>query len=263
MNITTNVSRYIILSMLALSVVGCGEPCLPTILADTSIIPAEQVCDGSTGNGTSTTSITGAMNATDDMCPVPPIDAFVCPAVPEVGTMWGPCAEDLSCAPGSMCIISPNIGNVCAPQCDDCGCPNLGCFGGTCNADNACAPTCVAVGDPCPVPVMQCAPDAGACVWPSAVEKCNGINVGEVWWPCDNGACSDGSACVDSGTAWICAPVCEGDACGADPFACESEAANTPTCGTATTCHYDCTAITECAQGQVCDANLGQCMWPK
>ena len=258
MNLKTTITPIAILALaLAASPLACGgDPCLPTILADTSIIPAEEMCDDGS------TSTTTGDSSTGDMCPVPPIDALICAAVPSAGEMWGPCAEDPSCMLGFTCIVGA-AGNVCAPACDDCGCPNLGCFGGTCSAENACVPACVAVGDPCPVPGMQCAPDVGACVWPSAVEKCNGINVGEVWWPCDNGACSDGSACVDSGTAWICAPVCEGDACGADPFACESEAANTPTCGTATTCHYDCTAITECAQGQVCDANLGQCMWPK
>ena len=249
--------------LLAASVAGCGDPCLPTIGVDTLITPAVgDVCFITTDDITSSGDTGSGVLTTGDACEAPLVDVFICAAMPSVGEMWGPCTENLSCAPGSTCIVG-SAGNVCAPACDDCGCPNLGCFGGTCNAgaSPSCVPACEAAGDPCPVVGMECAPEVGACVWP-VVEDCSSA-VGKVWWPCDNGACSDGSLCVDSGTAWICEPPCINDVCGADPFVCESEAANVPTCGTATTCHYDCTGVTECAPGQVCDGDLGQCMWPK
>lgn len=256
MNLKTTITPIAILALaLAASPLACGgDPCLPTILADTSIIPAEEMCDDGS------TSTTTGDSSTGDMCPVPPIDALICAAVPSAGEMWGPCAEGLSCAPGSTCIVG-TAGNVCAPACDDCGCPNLGCFGGTCNAENGCAPACIAVGDPCPAPGMQCAPDAGACVWPVA-EVC-APKTGEAWGPCDNGACKDGSLCVGVATADICAMPCDGgNPCAAD--VCIMEAANLPTCGGTSlgdVCLYQCTGITDCAAGQTC--TVDGCLWAK
>ncbi len=43
MNITTSRARYILASMLALATAACGgDPCIPTIIADTSIIAARR-----------------------------------------------------------------------------------------------------------------------------------------------------------------------------------------------------------------------------
>lgn len=254
MNLKTTITP---IAILALALAACGgDPCLPTILADTSIIPAEEVCDG----GSTSTNTTTGDSSTGDLCPVPPIDALICAAVPSAGEMWGPCAEGLSCAPGSTCIVG-TAGNVCAPACDDCGCPNLGCFGGTCSAENACVPACVAVGDPCPVPGMQCAPDVGACVWPE-VKAC-APKAGDAWGPCNNGTCKDGSVCVGTATADICAASCDGgNPCAAD--VCIMEAANLPTCGGTSlgdVCLYQCTGITDCAAGQTC--TVDGCLWAK
>lgn len=251
MTITT---RYPI-AFLILALAACGDdPCLPTILADTSIIPAEQECDGGT------TSSTTGDNTTGDICEAPPIDAFICADVPEAGTMWGPC-DDGSCGVGAFCITSKTGGEVCAPACGECGCPNLGCFGGTCNDPGACLPACDAVGDPCPVPGMVCAPDVGACVWPVA-EVCV-PKAGEAWGPCDGGACKDGSLCVGTATADICAMPCDGgNPCAAD--VCIMDAANLPTCGgtdLGDVCLYQCTGITDCAAGQTC--TVDGCLWAK
>lgn len=253
----TTMTRYP-LAFFLLALAACGDdPCLPTILADTSIIPAEQECDGSTGDPTTG----GGDSTTGDICEAPPIDALICAAVPEAGTMWGPC-DDGSCGVGAFCITSKTGGEVCAPACGECGCPNLGCFGGTCNDPGACLPACDAVGDPCPVPGMQCAPDVGACVWPK-VDECVPA-VGEAWGPCEpSGACADGLVCESSidATADHCVPLCSwnGPACEAD--ACADSPA---VCQTSGICGDPCTGLTDCQDGQVCAAqpNGGFCMWP-
>lgn len=159
----------------ALGAVACGDPCMPTITADTLIAPALIDCeaDMSTGSGgtsdastaVDTTGSGDASSTTGD--PVTPIGPKpdplpVCIAIPVAGEEWGPCVNG-ECAAGLFCKVS-GMGDVCLAACDVPGpCSAEKCLGGTCDMDiGACAPPCEAVGDPCPLPGMQCDFNGGA-----------------------------------------------------------------------------------------------------
>lgn len=150
-----NTPRNLTIAALALASIAsaCGDPCLPTDEAS-----------GSTG-GTSTdiTSGTGGTGDTSSTTadPVSPLDPKpdalpVCIAIPGAGEEWGPCIDG-QCAEGLSCKVSGK-GDVCIAACDVPGpCDTAKCLGGTCDMDlGACVAPCEAVGDPCPLPGMQC-----------------------------------------------------------------------------------------------------------
>ena len=155
MNTTTNANRYILIAALTLALPACGDPCMPTVLADTEIIPAEDACLPDSESGGTTTGETCE--------PVPVVDAPVCIAEPGVGGMWGPCGDN-ACGDGMLCATFGEA-RLCAPLCDECGCPGDGiCLGGACSAEGAapsmCLPMC-ATADDCPFDGMAC--NSGVC----------------------------------------------------------------------------------------------------
>ena len=140
MNITTSRARYILASMLALATAACGgDPCIPTINADTS---------------------SGSMR------PMPvEVDTPTCATSPQAGEAWGRCFVTMDCNDGLDCRVT-GAGGVCVPPCGECGCPaDFGCFGGVCEATDACVPQCEA-GDVCPGVGMHCDSLAGICIYP-------------------------------------------------------------------------------------------------
>lgn len=164
-----NIAAALVLTVVVLTeVAGCGDPCLPTLNADTVIVAANDICfittdkaSGSTGGTTADiTSGTGDTSSTtaDPVSPLDPKpDALpVCIAIPGAGEAWGPCIDG-QCAEGLSCKVSA-MGDVCLGACDVPGpCNTDKCLGGTCDMDiGACVAPCEAVGDPCPLPGMQC-----------------------------------------------------------------------------------------------------------
>lgn len=258
---TSIIRISLILSMVA----ACGDPCLPTINADTLVEPAEEACLMSTGAG-STSGTSAADSTATGAVECPGFGSVACGTVPSNGDAWGPCLEG-ACAPGQGECLATGLGDICVPACGDCGCPDFEatCDNGTCTVDAApvCVPGCVAVGDPCPLPGMTCDPSVKACVYVQQAPACPGA--GEQWGPCaPGGACVDGLTCINSGSAWTCAPACNGMACD-EPSACASPAANL-TCnanGPTMACGYECIDASACAPGQVCDPAFSLCMWPQ
>lgn len=160
MNITTSHTRYILTSMLALATAACGgDPCIPTIIADTSIIAAADDC-------ISEDSTPGDESSSGSMCPMPvEVDAPTCVTSPQAGEAWGRCFVTMDCNDGLDCRVT-GAGGVCVPPCGECGCPaDFGCFGGVCEATDACVPQCEA-GDVCPGVGMHCDSIAGICIYP-------------------------------------------------------------------------------------------------
>jgi len=85
---------------------ACGDPCLPKIYADTTIVQAPAVCDDDnasdvTGGAEDSVSSTGSGGA----CELP------------AGSAWGPCAEGGICDLVSHCIKQYGA-SLCAPICD-------------------------------------------------------------------------------------------------------------------------------------------------
>ena len=155
---------FTIIAFLALASIAsaCGDPCLPTFTADTLLIaPVLVDCEAITSStSTDITSGTGDTSTTtaDPVSPLDPKpDALpVCIAIPGAGEEWGPCIDG-QCAEGLSCKVSGK-GDVCIAACDVPGpCNTDKCLGGTCDMDlGACVAPCKAVGDPCPLPGMQC-----------------------------------------------------------------------------------------------------------
>ena len=162
-----------LLTALAASALGagaCGDPCMPTLTADTLIAPVFIDCEADTSTGSGTGDASTAADITGDTSsdtssttadPVTPIDPKpdplpVCIAIPVAGEEWGPCIDG-QCAEGLSCKVSGK-GDVCIAACDVPGpCNTAKCLGGTCDMDlGACVAPCKAVGDPCPLPGMQC-----------------------------------------------------------------------------------------------------------
>lgn len=269
MNTSSNLIYIAIAAAVAsLFTSGCGDPCLPTIGADTIIIPAEEQCGGADSTSIDPTgdASTGAMDSdsatTGPVCEPPPfpVDAPTCISIPNAGEPWGPCFAVGTCNDGVFCRQTA-VGSLCQAECDDCGCESFKCLGGTCLADGECSPQCEAVGDPCPVPTMVCDPSVKMCVYPEKGPECT-QEKGKEWGPCDDGVCSDGSTCIASNGADICSPNClpGGDPCGVAE--CKSGDIGGPVCnanGPTTACGYECETADDCGQGQVC--NLHLCMW--
>lgn len=154
MKTATAISPLILAALTTLT--ACGDPCLPTVLADTSIIPAADECDipndSDSGSGSSSTTTADPVTPLDPKPgPLP-----VCIAIPGAGEEWGPCVEG-QCDDGLLCKVS-GMGDVCLAACDVPGpCNTDLCAGATCDMDlGACIAPCKAVGDPCPLPDMQC-----------------------------------------------------------------------------------------------------------
>jgi len=158
---------FTIIAFLALAPIAsaCGDPCLPTFTADTLLIaPVLVDCEAITSS--TSTDITSGTGDTGDTStttadPVSPLDPKpdalpVCIAIPGAGEEWGPCIDG-QCAEGLSCKVSGK-GDVCIAACDVPGpCNTAKCLGGTCDMDlGACVAPCKAVGDPCPLPGMQC-----------------------------------------------------------------------------------------------------------
>ena len=145
---------------------ACGDPCLPTFTADTVIVPSDDVCltttDKASSEGSTSVDITGTTaDPVSTLGPKP--DALpVCVAIPGAGEEWGPCVNG-ECAAGLFCKVS-GMGDVCLAACDVSGpCNTAKCLGGTCDMEiGACVAPCEAVGDPCPLPGMQCDFNGGA-----------------------------------------------------------------------------------------------------
>jgi hypothetical protein len=163
--------------------IACGDPCLPTVFADTSIIAADEDCvpDGtstSTGDdtGASESATSGAdecnadidcpegqvcdLSVVDHVClPTPPQNPLTCVAVPEAGKFWGPCLNG-TCVEGA-CEESAGT-SICVPGCTEDPC-NLGvCFPGVCNDKWQCIAPCDGPEDCAPGMVCN---DAGHCAW--------------------------------------------------------------------------------------------------
>lgn len=138
------------LAILSTFFAACGDPCDPIVTEDTLIFPVTCLPSSTGDTGTSTTGD-----------PVTPIDPKpdplpVCIAIPVAGEEWGPCVNG-ECAAGLFCKVS-GMGDVCLAACDVPGpCSAEKCIGGTCDMEiGACVAPCEAVGDPCPLPDMQC-----------------------------------------------------------------------------------------------------------
>lgn len=158
---------FTIIAFLALAPIAsaCGDPCLPTFTADTLLI-AQVLVDCEAITSSTSTDITSGTGDTGDTStttadPVSPLDPKpdalpVCIAIPGAGEEWGPCIDG-QCAEGLSCKVSGK-GDVCIAACDVPGpCNTAKCIGGTCDMDlGACVAPCKAVGDPCPLPGMQC-----------------------------------------------------------------------------------------------------------
>lgn len=163
MKITT-ATIIVILSTLALA--GCGDPCLPRPIGDTSVIAAEQCVPNDTEDEPGSTDGYSSDASTSDESDADASSGSTGECVlgdnPLPGEIWGPCDADGSCGEGSFCITTaaPPIGTVCAPACAG-GCPASAC-GGECLADGLCVSTCEVNLD-CPFAGMLCT--SGTCTW--------------------------------------------------------------------------------------------------
>ncbi len=112
MNITTSRARYLLASMLALATIACGgDPCLPTINADTSILPPAEECYG--GDDETSTGNSGESSSETSIDPTG--GPAVCDAMP--GVAWGPCPLG-ECEEGSFCLALDDA-SMCMPHCTD------------------------------------------------------------------------------------------------------------------------------------------------
>lgn len=141
---------FALLPLLASLTVACGDPCLPTIHADTLIAGVDDICwittdaetdddSGSDVTGGGPCSVASPC-AKYDMCvdgvcvPIPPVIA--CPDVE--GVMWGACDVTGGCVDGSTCLFGDG-GWVCVPDCDDAN----ACGPDQCDPANAGLPICL------------------------------------------------------------------------------------------------------------------------
>lgn len=256
-------SKLIIIAALSASILGsaCGDdPCLPTVIADTSIIPAAEMC--TTGEPMGGSASSGV--ATGPACePQVVVDPPVCIADPSHGSQWGACLFGNVCNLGLICHQG-QVGSVCVSQCDECGCVGAdNCIGGTCTDADECVPKCVAAGDACPLN-MECDPGLGMCVRPGGSDACT-IAIGKMWGPCDAGACEAGAECIFFATADICAPTCLGLGTTCDADECGPQFA-IATCNPVDghdggLCTQECMSDIDCAAGQSCTEQ--GCLWLK
>ena len=245
------------IALACIAITACGDPCLPTINADTLIIPPADDCKADTSGDVSSSGASSSGGA----CEPPPVqaDAPTCASVPQPGNLWGPCIEG-ACNEG-FCRET-GMGSLCMATCDGCGCEVFDCFGGTCLDDGECAPHCDVATAQCPAPGMLCDTDAQLCVYPSA-PTCM-VPAGEAYGPCGPGwTCADGLACniSDDAKSSMCVPGdCTNVWCNNGP--CQT---NTPTCQTSSLCAYVCDDVSDCIDGQVCAKNGAKsfCQWPQ
>jgi hypothetical protein len=149
---------------------ACGDPCLPTVLADTSVIAADEDCvpDGTTGEGASTdgASTDGASSGVsvtsttaDESTGAPAPNPLTCVSVPEAGKFWGPCLNG-TCVEGA-CEESAGT-SICVPGCTEDPCNIRVCFPGVCNDKWQCVGPCDGPEDCAPGMVCN---DLGHCAW--------------------------------------------------------------------------------------------------
>lgn len=166
----THATIVALVTIATLAPAACVDPCEVIIDADTLIVAATDcIPETSLGGDTGTGTDPGPDPVTPlDMGPAP---LPVCVAIPGPGEAWGPCDANDACAPGLACKVAP-MGSVCLGACDPNAvtvCDAGVCLGGTCEAGiDACVAPCKAVGDPCPLPGMQCDYNGGQplCVHP-------------------------------------------------------------------------------------------------
>lgn len=174
MHARNNAPTFLAIVIAATLAPACVDPCEAIVTAETLIVAATDCIPETSLGGSSDTSDTTSVDPSAD--PVTQLDMGpaplpVCVAIPAPGDAWGPCDANDACAPGLDCKTTP-MGSVCLGACD----PNAAsacdagvCLGGTCEAGiDACVAPCHAVGDPCPLPGMQCDFNGGAplCVHP-------------------------------------------------------------------------------------------------
>lgn len=241
--------------LLSLSLAACGDPCLPSFQADTLILGADDVCFLTTDAETAATGST-ISTSTGDTDTGGVTGGAVCEQAP--GLAWGPCNAEGQCdaGPGTFCIAT-SVGNVCAPACGNDGCLDLGCdMTGKCLVTGACVPACddaTGCSDG-----MVCDPTLAMCVWP--FPSCTPPK-GELWGPCDDGACTGGVCSTGPDGANMCAPACTGNApCEPDKCAAPSPGA---VCQTSGICGYSCDAEHPCDDGKVCTPQgpISVCLW--
>lgn len=144
---------------------ACGDPCLPTVFADTSVIAADEDCvpDGTTGNGASTDGASSGVSVTsttaDESTGAVEPNPLTCIAVPKAGKFWGPCING-TCVEGA-CEESAGT-SICVPGCTEDPC-NIGvCFPGVCDHKWQCVGPCDGPEDCAPGMVCN---DLGHCAW--------------------------------------------------------------------------------------------------
>lgn len=151
--------------MTILLAAACGDPCLPTVLADTSVIAADADCVETDTTGIAETdnassSVGSSSDGSSSSGNDAPLNPLTCVAVPEAGKFWGPCIAG-TCNEGA-CELSGDT-SICVPGCTEDPC-NIGvCFPGTCNDKWQCIAPCDGPEDCAPGMVCN---DLKHCAWP-------------------------------------------------------------------------------------------------
>ena len=255
-SVAMNTARNITSLAILLKLGACGDPCLPTISADTLIKPAAEECFE---NGSSSAAETTGDPVTCE--PAEDFAGFVCVATPQPGEAWGPCLDDNTCTDG-FCR-STGIGDICLSACTDCGCDNFKCTGGTCEANGACVPSCDS--ETACLNGTVCDVAEGLCVYPDVKPPACQPPTGSAWAPCDNGTCDAGLFCIQGETASMCAPDFNsvGGQCPLD--LCMATMPQLVTIDAATLiCGHPCNVAADCHSGQICSKSKTAqiCMWP-
>jgi len=163
----------LMLAASAVSIPACGDPCLPTFLADTSFVaPAEECVDeastSTTAEDDTDSASSDAITSTTDEASTttggndPNPNPLTCVAAPKPGEFWGPCISGETCFEGAC--EADAASSVCVPGCTEDPC-NIGvCFPGVCNDASQCVAPCDDASD-C-APGMACN-SLGHCAWPA------------------------------------------------------------------------------------------------
>lgn len=143
--------------------IACGDPCLPTVFADTSVIAADEDCvpDSTTGDDASTDGASSGVSVTSttDESTGAGQNPLTCVAVPEAGRFWGPCLNG-ACIEGAC--EAANGTSICVPGCTEDPC-NIGvCFPGVCDHKWQCVAPCDGPEDCAPGMVCN---GIGHCAW--------------------------------------------------------------------------------------------------
>lgn len=171
------------LTLLSISTVACGDPCMPQPIGDPSqingIIAAE--CHEADDTDTPSTGIADSDGASETTS-FPTAESSggesstgeqlgACTFSP--GTPWGVCNVDTPCVDGNgdpgFCYKQTTDLGTCIPLCSDESCPEAACSLDqiACKFDGGmlvCLPECGGVFE-CPLAVHVCDPVAGGCVF--------------------------------------------------------------------------------------------------